>query len=90
MLGCTHYPFAAAYLQERVGPAVRLLDTGEPVARHTHQLLIARHIALRPEAEHDEFGQVARLTLVSSGSPQVLQAAVARWLGDDLPVQRSA
>ena len=42
VLGCTHYPFAADLLQARVGPSVRLVDTGEPVARHTRQLLLTR------------------------------------------------
>lgn len=92
VLGCTHYPFAAECLQAHAGPQVRLIDTGEPVARHTHQLLQTRHIPLQPAGTATEFADAhpALLTLVSSGSPQVLQAAAARWLGLALPVHTIA
>jgi glutamate racemase len=39
VLGCTHYPFLRATLAEVVGPGVRLLDTGEAVARRVDSLL---------------------------------------------------
>jgi len=89
VLGCTHYPFASALLRARVGPDVHLIDTGEPVARHTHQLLLTRHIPLQQAAErpgHESDAQ-GSLTLVSSGQPAALQAAVQRWLGLALAVR---
>lgn len=79
VLGCTHYPFANEVLRGLLGSEVRLIDTGEPVARHTHQLLMARHVALK-SAETLEGGE-GRLTLISSGQPEALQAAAYRWLG---------
>src|SRR3546814_20599804 len=39
VLGCTHYPFLRPVLSELVGPQVRLLDTGEAVARQTQRVL---------------------------------------------------
>ena len=33
VLGCTHYPFLRAVIAAAVGPDVRLIDTGEAVAR---------------------------------------------------------
>lgn len=89
VLGCTHYPFAADVLQARVGPNVRLIDTGDPVARHTRYVLKTRHMAMRPPqnptgaASHPTDG----LILVSSGPAQILQSAALRWLGLALPVR---
>ena len=73
VLGCTHYVFAQEVLRGMVGPGVRLVETGAPVARHTRRLL-ARADLLAP-ARGD-----AGLQLISTGNPQFLQAAVARWL----------
>jgi glutamate racemase len=73
VLGCTHYVFAQVALQKLVGPQVRILSTGEPVARRTRQLLEAAGTL----AEHGP-GQVQ---LVTTGEPTVLQAAARRWLG---------
>ena len=41
VLGCTHYAFAAGVLASLTGPDVRLIETGEPVARQTRRLLAA-------------------------------------------------
>lgn len=74
VLGCTHYAFAMGEFQRLVGPGVRVLETGEPVARHTRRLLEA--------AERLNPGQAAGgLTLQSSGSLQSLEAAARQWLG---------
>jgi len=78
VLGCTHYPFAQETLRALLGPQVQFLETGEPVARHTHQLLKTRAIALQ-NADHK-----ASLTLLSSGSTAMLEAAAARWLPDKI------
>ena len=78
VLGCTHYPFAADILRQFVGPAVHLIDTGEPVARHTRRLL-AQAGALRDDSPVTG-GEEARLQLLCSGAPDTLQAAAARWL----------
>lgn len=73
VLGCTHYPFAAAVLRQLVGPDVQLLETGEPVARQTQRLLAAaKLLATRT--------QRGRITLLASGPALTLHTAAARWL----------
>lgn len=73
VLGCTHYAFAMDDFVRLVGPQVRILETGEPVARRTRQLL--------QEAQQLRSGpHTGRLTLQSSGDLPTLQAAAQRWL----------
>jgi len=81
VLGCTHYPFASQALHTAVGSTIRFIDTGEPVARHTHQLLLNRQIPLKMSTSSSEdLLASGRLTLLSSGSQTALEAASARWL----------
>ncbi|MBX3587997.1 MAG: glutamate racemase [Ramlibacter sp.] len=75
VLGCTHYPFAQDELRALLGPEVRLIETGEPVARHTHHVLATAGL-LKPAGRHR--GQV---TLLASGDSAPLAAAAQRWLG---------
>ncbi len=74
VLGCTHYPFAAEVLQRAAGPGVRLVDTGEAVARRTRQVLGLEAVA---------HGQppLAESVLLTTGEPEALTAAAQRWLG---------
>ena len=72
VLGCTHYPFAADLLQARVGPSVRLVDTGEPVARHTRQLLLTRQVPLLGATRGTTGGGAALAGSGSSGAPERL------------------
>ncbi|MDZ4098772.1 MAG: aspartate/glutamate racemase family protein, partial [Methylophilaceae bacterium] len=39
VLGCTHYPFVRALIEEQVGNNVTLIDTGEAVARQVQRRL---------------------------------------------------
>ena len=76
VLGCTHYAFAMETVQRIAGPQLRVLETGEPVARHTRRLLTEAGLlqsGTAPGATH----------LRCSGSPamlEALRAAAARWL----------
>jgi glutamate racemase len=72
VLGCTHYPFAVRVLKDIVGPDVRIVETGEPVARQTRRLLELRGL-LNPAGE-------AQVTLLTSGSVPALREAAQRWL----------
>jgi glutamate racemase len=73
VLGCTHYTFAWDRIAHLTGPSVRILETGEPVARQTRRLLeqggLLRAGALR-----------GQLVLLSPGAQEALEAAAARWL----------
>lgn len=51
VLGCTHYPFAAAQLQALVGPSVTQLEPGEPVARQAAAMLAERGVATTAKAD---------------------------------------
>jgi len=73
VLGCTHYVFAQAVLADVVGPDVRLVETGQPVARQTRRMLEAGGLLHPPPGS----GQVR---LVTTGSEADLQAAARRWL----------
>ena len=73
VLGCTHYPFAAAQFRDATGPAVQFVETGAPVARQARRLLAAAG-RLR---EVGGGGVEWRTT----GSPAALEAAAGRWLG---------
>lgn len=72
VLGCTHYAFARTELAARADPGVRLIETGESVARQTRRLLEATG-QLRP-------ARAGRVNLLSTGSLPALQAAATRWL----------
>lgn len=74
VLGCTHYAFAWDELQTLAGPDVRLMETGEPVARQARRLLEAAGQLQPGDAP-------GRVTLVATAAPEALQAAAQRWLG---------
>ncbi|MGH8035759.1 MAG: hypothetical protein ACREO9_11075, partial [Lysobacterales bacterium] len=72
VLGCTHYLFAAPQLRDLLGEEVRLIETGEPVARQSRRLLAA--------ANQLSLTGTAATQLFTTGQPQALQAAAQRWL----------
>ncbi|RZJ20640.1 MAG: glutamate racemase [Haliea sp.] len=94
VLGCTHYPLVTGEIRALVGDGVRLLDTGEAVARQTARLLAA---SARPAAASGEFSGVLQgehnvgtapaaspsgfVTLLTTGQADVLARAASRWLG---------
>ncbi|MDO9282377.1 MAG: glutamate racemase [Methylotenera sp.] len=49
VLGCTHYPFVRALIEQVTGPDVTLIDTGAAVARHLQQRLLALDLLLDHE-----------------------------------------
>lgn len=62
VLGCTHYPFAAAAISRVLGPEVTLLDGGEGTARETRRRLAAAGV-LRSGAQGE-------LILTASGNEE--------------------
>lgn len=77
VLGCTHYVFAQEALQRFTGDGVRLLSTGEPVARQTRRLLEAAQALQAPRP-----GQAQALTAFATGDRAGPQAACRLWLRD--------
>ena len=72
VLGCTHYPFAQQQLQALVGDAVRMVETGEPVARQTRRLLDAAGMLQQ--------GGEGGVALLSTGDLARLELSASRWL----------
>ena len=78
VLGCTHYPWVAAGIAQRMPAGTTLLDTGEPVARQLDRLLAASNLL---------GGGRGHLTVATSGAPQPVMATVDRLFGAKMPVQ---
>jgi glutamate racemase len=77
VLGCTHYVFAQDALSALLGPQVKLVSTGEPVARQTRRLLESARLLRTGPAP---LALSARICLMSNGDVASLQAAAQRWL----------
>ncbi|WP_374673507.1 glutamate racemase [Ideonella sp.] len=87
VLGCTHYPFVADRIRERLGPEVPLLDTADAIARRAAQLLPMA--ALAPGGATMGAPGAASLPgieLQSTGHPERLAAMARHGLGSDWPV----
>ncbi|HSD38416.1 MAG TPA: glutamate racemase [Rhodocyclaceae bacterium] len=54
VLGCTHYVFLRSLVQELVGPAVKLIDTGAAVAAQLERKLIAASTLALPQSAGSE------------------------------------
>lgn len=80
VLGCTHYPFAQAQLQQLVGPGVQIISNGEAIARQTRRQLVTTQATAEP-------GQ-GSIRLLTTGDASALGAAAQRWLG--LPARDAA
>jgi glutamate racemase len=87
VLGCTHYVFVQEALRQRLGPEVRLVSTGEPVAQQTRRLLQAAGLMRQEGAPH---ALSARVQLLATGDTSGLSAAAQRWLGLPAGCARSA
>ncbi|MBQ0959730.1 glutamate racemase [Ideonella sp. 4Y11] len=74
VLGCTHYPFVAERIAQRLQPGVQLLDTAEAVARQAIRLLGEAPAA---SAEAPWTG----LRLENTGPTEVLERLTRDWLG---------
>jgi glutamate racemase len=97
VLGCTHYVFVEHELRRLVGPDVKIIETGEAVARQTRRLLetagLLQEATLAtglPGAADGGSGGGAQETasepgagclLLTTGPLTMLQAGAYRWLG---------
>lgn len=73
VLGCTHYPFLRALIEERAGPAAQIIDTGPAVAREVRRRLQEENLLRGAGAGEARFW--------TSGEPALLAAALARYCG---------
>ena len=79
VLGCTHYPFLKPLLRQALGEGVRVVDSGEGVARQTKRVLEARHLLRTDERE-------GVLTVYTSGDVEVVRPLIWRLLGEEVDV----
>ncbi len=77
VLGCTHYVFVEKQLKSLLGPEVKLVSTGEALARQTHRLLEAAGLLRSDPAP---LSAAKRMRLFTTGDLHGLQAAAKRWL----------
>lgn len=71
-LGCTHYPWVQAQIAARLPAGVRILDTGDAVARQLERLLHAHAL---------QGGGGGRIALATSGAPATVRSTVDRLWG---------
>ena len=55
VLGCTHYPLIADLIQEELGREVRLIDSGEAIARRVEVLLTKHKLKSKQKAGENRF-----------------------------------
>ncbi len=75
VLGCTHYPFVAERIANRLGPRIMLLDTADAVARRVRDLLSSRPPGPAPD------GPPGPIRLQTTGDPRVLERLARIGLG---------
>jgi glutamate racemase len=83
VLGCTHYPFVEHLVRNAAGPNVRIVDTGEPVARQLERLL-SQHALLR------QASGAGGLSAYTTGNRSSLAHAFSKLLQLNPPVEEVA
>ncbi|MEO8287450.1 MAG: glutamate racemase [Chloroflexota bacterium] len=79
VLGCTHYPFLKPLIIELTGGKVQIIDSNEGVARHTANVLRARHLLHPP-------GKPGTLTVYTSADAAEARPLVWRLVGEEVEV----
>jgi glutamate racemase len=80
VLGCTHYVFVRDAIREALGPDVRLLDSGEAIARRTRQIL--------EECGTLTEGGAGTIRILTTGDPAEVGTIVHRLWGAPQDVER--
>lgn len=79
VLGCTHYPFLREAIEAYIGPGVRVIDSGEAIARRTMNLLQADRML-------HERGILGSLTMFTTGHADAATRVASQLLGRDVVV----
>ncbi len=66
ILGCTHYPFLRPVIEKLAGSDIKVIDSGEGVARQVARVLENEHLRQDPESTGDE-------TFFTSGDPGLVE-----------------
>jgi glutamate racemase len=73
VLGCTHYPFADGLIQDAAGPDVRVVDSGNAVARRARDVLMQHGLLAG-------IGPEPKFTMVTTGRSDAVEPVVERML----------
>jgi glutamate racemase len=76
VLGCTHYPYFYNLIKRNVGPGVTVVDSAEPVARRTKDVLMTNKL-FRTEKEN------RKIVVFTSGDISVVQNVVSQLFNID-------
>lgn len=80
VLGCTHYPFLRQAIERYVGPDVRVIDSGEAIARRTMNLL-------QTDRMLHERGVLGALTMFTTGNAAEASRVASQLLGREIAVE---
>jgi glutamate racemase len=72
VLGCTHFPFLRALIEQAAGPDVRVIDTGEAVARR---------VAKVAETLGSKFSKASGVAFWTSGDARALAGPLGKLWG---------
>ncbi|HEY7030321.1 MAG TPA: glutamate racemase [Thermomicrobiales bacterium] len=78
VLGCTHYPFLRGEIERLVGPEVRVVDSGEAIARRTRAVLEERGMSRNPA------GLAGSLRVQTSGDADHVGRIASKLLDHDV------
>jgi glutamate racemase len=78
VLGCTHYPLVRPMIQRMLGPGVRIMSYGEPLAHQVEHVLGARGLA-HPRGA-DPLGAEGDYTFLCTGDVAAFRALGTRFL----------
>jgi glutamate racemase len=81
VLGCTHYPFAETVIRRLAGDAVRIVDSGNAVARRARDQLMSLDLLAG-------VGAPAGFRLETTGDPAVVGPIAARMLDMDVAAEQ--
>ena len=81
VLGCTHYPFLRSAIQAYVGPDVRVIDSGNAIARRTLNLLQEDRLL-------HERGQLGTLEMYATGDAGAASQVASLLIGRETPVDQ--
>ena len=76
VLGCTHFPFLKAAIQDEIGPGVTIVDPSPAVARQAGRVLDERGLRTSRSAP-------GRVTYLTTGDPAAFRAVLGVLLGAD-------
>ncbi len=79
VLGCTHYPFLQPLIEQLAGPAVKVINTGEAVARQLRKRLEEDGLLTTASANGD-------IRFFSSGNGEAQRALISHLWGEEVEV----